>query len=297
MLDTKITATLTCCAAIALGATTLSAQQSKIQDARKPGDLDVIRKVSTLIGTNVMNHTNTKIAVLRDLAFSRAGSAEYAILGFGGVAGVGESYTAVPFDLLGVRHDDGKWAVNLDMTTDDLKKAPLVKSENYRELWDPHWIARVDQFVRVRGESVHHPERTTEAGQREHRIVDRLLLATKIRAATLKNMQNQDLGKVEDLLLDRADRVVFVIIGRGGVLGVNENYIPIPWSKLGVGENRENAAVSVAIEASKAQLEKAPLVKGDNYATLLAPGFADQVREYFGVAGNEAAAKAEPKSR
>ena len=79
------------------------------------------------------------------------------------------------------------------------------------------------------------------------------------------------MGKVEDLLLDKMDRVAFVIIGRGGVLGVNENYIPIPWEKLGLGENRETAAVSVAIDATKAQLEKAPLVKGDNYATMLAP--------------------------
>ncbi len=292
MLDIKTTTKLTCCVAVALSITTLSAGQTGTQDARKPGDLDRIRKVSTLIGTGVMNHANTRIAVVRDLAFSREGAALYVILGWGGVAGVGESYTAMPFDLLGIRHDDGKWAVNLDMTNDDLKKAPVIKSENYRELWDPQWVARLDQFVRVRGASAHHPERTTEAEQREHRIVDRLLLATKIRAATLKNAQNQDLGSVEELLLDRSDHVAIVIIGRGGVLGVNENYIPVPWAKLGLGENRETAAVSVAIDATKAEVEKAPLVKGDNYATLLAPGFADQVREYFGVGTHGAAASA-----
>ena len=75
----------------------------------------------------------------------------------------------------------------------------------------------------------------------------------------------------------------FVIIGRGGVLGIGENYIPIPWEKLGFGANRETAAVSVKIDATKAQLEMAPLVKGSNYATLMAPGFAEQVRRYFGV--------------
>ena len=100
----------------------------------------------------------------------------------------------------------------------------------------------------------------------------------------MSNAENQDLGKIEDLLLNRADRVAFVIMARGGVLGIGENYIPVPWLKLSLGENRENAAISVVINATKAQLEKAPIVKGDNYATLLAPGFADQVREYFGTA-------------
>jgi hypothetical protein len=291
MLNTSRIGKLAFCVALSMG-TPLSAWQTTATPptpTRKPGDLDEIRKVSALIGTNVMNHSNIKIATVRDLAIGRDGAVLYALLGFGGVAGVGESYTAVPYELLGVRHDDGKWAVNLDMSADDLKSAPMIKSENYRELLDPPWITRVDQFVRTRRD-LHHPQRTAEAEQRETRVVQNVLLATKIRSATLKNMKNQDLGKVEDLLLDRADRVAFAIIGRGGVLGIGENHIPIPWSKLGMTENRENATVSVAIDSTKAKLEMAPIVKGDNYATLLAPGFAEQVREYFGMGSNGKAA-------
>jgi hypothetical protein len=207
----------------------------------------------------------------------------YAVLGYSGVAGVGETYTAMPIDLLGVRQDSGKWAANLDVTSEDLKKAPAIKSENYRELTDPQWIARVDQFVRTHAESLHHPDRTRASERREERIVQRVLLATKIKGASLQNAQDQNLGKVEDLLLDRTHQVAFVIIGRGGLLGIGENYVPVPWEKLSLGANRETAAVTVTIDATKAQLEMAPLVKGSNYATLMAPGFAEQVRRYFGV--------------
>ena len=284
MLDTKTNAKFTCLAAVVLSFATLSAGQTSTQDARKPGDLDRIRKVSTLIGTGVMNHTNTKIAVVRDLAFSREGAALYVLLGWGGVAGVGESYTAMPFELLGIRHDDGKWAVNLDLTTEDLKRAPVIKSENYRELWDPQWVARLDQFVRLRGE-VSAASGSNGRG-RTARAPDCRSLAPRHQDSWRRHEEYAEpgSGKGRGLVVGSTDHVAFVIIGRGGVLGVNENYIPIPWAKLGLGENRETAAVSVAIDATKAQLEKAPLVKGDNYATLLAPGFADQVREYFGVA-------------
>src|SRR5262249_20572552 len=99
--------------------------------------------------------------------------------------------------------------------------------------------------------------------------------------AKVKNARNEDLGKMEDLLLDRTHRVAFAIVGRGGVLGVGEHYIPVPWSKLGLSTNPENAAITVSLDATKAQLEKAPLIKGDTYPTLLAPGFADEVRRYF----------------
>jgi len=61
--------------------------------------------------------------------------------------------------------------------------------------------------------------------------------------------------------------------------------------------NRDDPAVAVAIDATKAQFEKAPLVKGDRYATLLAPGFADEVRRYFDSISARATTGGERKTR
>ena len=55
MLDTRTSTKLACCIALVFGATTLAAQQSSTSSGRERGDLDQIRKVSTLIGTEVMN--------------------------------------------------------------------------------------------------------------------------------------------------------------------------------------------------------------------------------------------------
>jgi len=283
MLDTRMTAKIACCMVLALGTAAVAAQQSSTATSAERGNLSEVCKVSSLIGTHVMNRANTKIAHVRDLVLSPDGDPLYAILGHGGVGGVGETYTAVPFNALDVRHADGKWAVNLDMTADDLKKAPAIESENYRELNDRQWIARACQFFPPRGESVARPEKETGSMRREPRAVEWVLLATKIRGSRLKNPQNEDLGKIEDLLFDRMHRAAFLIVGRGGALGVREQYIPVPWSRLGLTMNRENAAVTASIDATKAELDKAPVVEGNNYETLLAPGFADQVRHYFGT--------------
>jgi hypothetical protein len=293
MLDSKMAARLACCLVLALSAAPVAAQQHTSPSARRnQGDLDKIRMVSTLIGTEVLNQSNAKVAVVRDLALSPEGAVLYAILGYGGVAGVGDTYTAAPFDALWIHHDNEKWAVNLNMTSEEIKNTPTIRSEDYRELSDAQWIERTDRFFRPHFETQADSQRRGEPTAGVRRTMEHVLLATKIRAAKLKNTRNEELGKVEDLLLDGRHHVVFVIIGQGGVLGIGENYIPVPWSKLSFNINRENLAVLAMIECSKVELEKAPIVKGTNYATLLAPGFADQVRQYFGVPRTETQSRA-----
>ena len=279
MLHTKATAKLACCIALAVGSAAGAAQQTGTSAQRERGDLDKIRKVSTLIGAHVVNRANTTIADVRDLVLSPEGAVKYVVLGFGGVAGVGERFTAAPFDVMDVRCDDGKWGVNLEMAADEFKKAPTFRSDNYAELTDPNWIARIDQFFTPRSQS-EHPDK---ASAREHKAVEHVLLASKIRGVKAKNNQDEELGKIEDLLLDKDGRAVFVILGRGGLVGIGENYIPIPWSKLALSKTQEGNSIIVRIDTTKGQLEKAPVVKGSDYATMLGSGFAKEVRHYFGV--------------
>ena len=290
MIDTKTTVKLACCIALVFGTAALAAQRTGTSAERERGDLDKIRKSSSLIGTHVVNRANTTIAELRDLVLSPEGGVKYAVLGFGGVAGVGESYTAAPFELLDVRLQEDKWAVNLEMAADDFKNAPRIQSDDYRELTDPQWTARVDRFFTPRSESDEKSKAETEPAAREHRAVEHVILASKVRGAKPKYAQNQELGKLEDLLLDREHRVAFVILGRGGLAGIGETYIPVPWAKLSLSKAKENTGITVTIDATKEQLEKAPVVKGADYATLMARGFAKEVRHYFGVKEPEEAA-------
>lgn len=259
--------------ALMLSSIGMAAQQVSEAAQRSRSDLDEIRKVSSLLDTDVMNRMNENIAGIEDLVLAPEGTIHYAVLSHGGIAGVGAKYFAVPWDLFDVKHVNGKWAVNLDMSKDALGKAPMFQDSSYKDLMKPEWVAKVHEYF--------HPR----AG-RETRIpaaLPMVLRATKINDAKLKNNQNQDVGELVELLLDRNYRAAYAIVGRGGVLGIGESYIPIPWSKLRMTYNRENTAVTAVIDATKQKLEQAPLVKEDTYATMLAPGFAGQVDRYFGV--------------
>jgi sporulation protein YlmC with PRC-barrel domain len=237
-------------------------------------DLDEIRKVSTILKSEVLNGANEKIASVSDLILSPDGKIRYAILGVGGVVGIGTKYTAIPWNRLQVKHPQGKWALNLDMTRDRLNQAPMIQDEHYRELADPQWLTRVREFFGDKGVSEGGPTSTQQ----------NVLRASKIIGASLTNPHDERLGTVEDLLLDRDDRVAFSIIGHGGVLGIGESYIPVPWSKLRLNHKPESSSLMAVIDMGKDQLEKAPLVKGSTYETMLAPGFTTQVCRYFGVA-------------
>jgi len=255
------------------------AQQVSAGQGERP-QFDEIRKVSALRKAEILNQANEKIASVSDLILSPDGKVHYAVLSVGGVVGIGAKYTAIPWEKLDIRHVNNKWAVNLPLSKESLEHAPLIESDNYREFANNAWVSRVCEYF-----STQLGPATSKGGDRKTtpEAMATMLRASKVLGAPLQNAQTDSLGSVEDLLLDRNSRVAFAIIGHGGVLGIGESYIPVPWSKLKFTERPEEAGLVATIDSNKDQLEKAPLVKGDTYATMLAPGFTDQVYRFFGT--------------
>jgi sporulation protein YlmC with PRC-barrel domain len=47
------------------------------------------------------------------------------------------------------------------------------------------------------------------------------------------NRNGRKIGTVEDIVLDKtSSRIMFVVLGFGGLLGLGEHFHPIPWSRL-----------------------------------------------------------------
>jgi sporulation protein YlmC with PRC-barrel domain len=57
--------------------------------------------------------------------------------------------------------------------------------------------------------------------------------AKQIIGMTVKNDQGKDVGEIDQLIVEPADgKVTHVVIGRGGVLGVGEQKIVLPWADV-----------------------------------------------------------------
>ncbi len=79
------------------------------------------------------------------------------------------------------------------------------------------------------------------------------------------NTQNEDLGKIEDLVIDAgAGRIAYAVLSFGGFLGMGEKYFAIPWNAF-----HFNLKDSVAVlNVDKKLLENAPGFDKDKWPNM-----------------------------
>ena len=96
-------------------------------------DKSGVLKASELIGMSVQGIDGKKLGDIKDLVIDpEEGGVEYAVLEFGGFAGIGDKYFAVPWEALQLDHPN-KYLM-LDVHKKDLKTAPGFDKNNWPDL-------------------------------------------------------------------------------------------------------------------------------------------------------------------
>ncbi len=80
------------------------------------------------------------------------------------------------------------------------------------------------------------------------------LRADKLIGMTVYNDAGEEVGRVDDILLDKDGRVSGVVLGVGGFLGIGGKSVGIAWKEVSVAPEQD----AVQIAYSKEQLEVAP---------------------------------------
>lgn len=106
------------------------------------------------------------------------------------------------------------------------------------------------------------------------------LSASTIIGDPVKNSDGDDLGKIEDMMLDLdTGCIVYAVISFGGFLGLGDKFFAIPWASLRVDMTEE----CVRLDIDQKTLEKAPGFDKDHWPEPQDFGIVTTVFEFYGV--------------
>ncbi|MDI6854652.1 MAG: PRC-barrel domain-containing protein [Deltaproteobacteria bacterium] len=123
-------------------------------------------------------------------------------------------------------------------------------------------------------------ERRMSTGE-QSRMAEQALVnrAGKMIGLTVKDDKGEELGTVKDFLIDNRGEVQYLILSRGGILGIGDKLTPIPF-RAAEADIREESVVLQNVDKQK--LEQAPTFSEREWVVLADPEFEREVYSYYG---------------
>ncbi|MEP7157266.1 MAG: PRC-barrel domain-containing protein [Betaproteobacteria bacterium] len=92
------------------------------------------------------------------------------------------------------------------------------------------------------------------------------------------NRQNEDLGKVEEVVIDVFNgRIAYLVLSFGGFLGLGEKLYAVPWKAL----HYDNDTKVYVLNLSKDQIEHAPGFEKETWPEFTNEGWNRTVHDYY----------------
>ena len=98
----------------------------------------------------------------------------------------------------------------------------------------------------------------------------------------VRNLENENVGKVEDLMIDANDgRIVYAVLSFGGFLGMGSKLFAVPWPSLSFDPAREEFVLNV----DKDKLKSAPGFDKTEWPNMSETKWRHEVNRHYGHPG------------
>ena len=95
---------------------------------------------------------------------------------------------------------------------------------------------------------------------------------------TVINMQDEKLGKIEDIMLDvETGRVAYAVLSFGGFLGVGDKLFAVPWQSFQIDRDKKRFVLDV----DKERLQNAPGFDKDDWPDSADQEFLTSIYDYY----------------
>lgn len=106
------------------------------------------------------------------------------------------------------------------------------------------------------------------------------MAASKLDGNTVFNSDDNDVGKVKEIMLDtRTGRIAYVVLSSGGFLGMGGKLLAIPWHALTLDAQNNCFRLSMSSE----RIKNAPGFDKDNWPSMTDHAWAGSVHEFYGA--------------
>lgn len=122
----------------------------------------------------------------------------------------------------------------------------------------------------------HAPETTDHKRTETRRVVS----AGTMTGDSVRNLSGDDLGKVQEIMLDVYDgSIAYAVVSFGGFLGMGEKLFAVPWKALTLVQDEEHFLLDV----DKSVLENAPGFDKDEWPDFTDPNWGQGIHEHYGT--------------
>ena len=217
-----------------------------------------LEKAKDLIGAKVVNDKGERLGTITDVVLTPGRDAiNYVVLSAGGAWGVRDKYFAVPWSQFGTQSGDNeKLFVLKGVSRADIDQATGFDKNHWPATASENWLGiergasmppsggvssmpmppREDRGTAAAPQPRADTERGTSgnAGVAAPATDIEHLRLSKLLGITVRNLQNEDLGKLDNAMIDvHQGKVAYGIVAmRHGFLGLNKDFVAVPWSAL-----------------------------------------------------------------
>jgi len=241
------------------------------------------QKGSDLIGKNVHSSQADKLGDVNDMIIDLdSGRVLYYIVGCDG------DECAIPGMAMTLPPDAKQFMVP---ATKDQVKVYSFGKKNAPDFRDRGWATQLHTHYKVQPVWEETPLTARDADKEARLAADRTIenawyrfplrtqRASELIGMEVRNQQNEDLGKIEDLAIDPdAGRVIYGVLSFGGFLGMGDKFFAIPWSSL-----KQVAAAEdyVTLDLDKDRLKNASGFDKKNWPNMADQRWATEVHTFY----------------